>query len=213
MTHPIDTLAEQSPARRHQSAPRRTPRRRFRRLSRAAALAVLGGVGLAACGSQTATSSHSGASAGARPSSAALTLTDGKSTTLAAFRGRPVLVWFVENGCASCAASIPVVAHHLPAFAHAHTRVLVLGVYGAFGQGTPAARHLAGFGRSAAGPAFTDAGWTWGLASPQLTTAYDPGGVPDEYFLLNGAGRTVYHGSVPVSTMGALLTHLKSVPS
>lgn len=213
MTHPTDNLAEQPAARRHQSAARRSPRWQSGRLSRVAALALVLGVGLAACGSQTATSSHTGALAGARPSSAALTLIDGKRTTLAAFRGRPVLVWFVENGCASCAASIPVVGHHLPAFAHAHTRVLVLGVYGAFGQGKPAARQLAGFGRSAVGPAFTDAGWTWGLASPQLTTAYDPGGVPDEYFLLNGAGRTVYHGSVPVSTMGALLTHLKSVPS
>jgi hypothetical protein len=213
MTRPTDTVAEQPLARRQESAARRTPRRPFGRLSRAAALAVLGGVGLAACGSQTPTSSHSGASKHARPSNAALTLIDGKSTTLSAFRGRPVLVWFVENGCASCAASIPVVAHHLPAFAHAHTRVLVLGVYGAFGQGKPAGRQLAGFGRSAAGPAFADAGWTWGVASAQLTTAYDPGGVPDEYFLLNGAGRTVYHGSVPVSTMGALLTHLKSVPS
>lgn len=213
MTHPTHTLAEQSPARRHHSAARRTPRRRFGRLTRASALSLVLAVGLAACGSQTATSSQVSAAAGAPPSSAALTLIDGKSTTLAAFRGRPVLVWFVENGCASCAASIPVVAHHLSAFAHAHTRVLVLGVYGAFGQGTPAARQLAGFGRSAAGPAFADAGWTWGLASPQLTTAYDPGGVPDEYFLLNGSGRTVYQGSVPVSTMGALLTHLKSVPS
>jgi hypothetical protein len=213
MTHPADTLAEPPPDRSHERAARRIPRRRFGRLARAAALAVLGGVGLAACGSQTATSSHLSAAPGAPPSSAALTLIDGKNTTLAAFLGRPVLAWFVENGCASCAASIPVVAHHLPAFTHAHTRVLVLGVYGAFGQGRSADRQLAGFGRSAAGPAFADDGWTWGVASAQLTTAYDPGGVPDEYFLLNGAGRTVYQDSVPVSTIGALLTHLKSVGS
>ena len=143
----------------------------------------------------------------------ALTLIDGKSTTLAAFRGKPVLVWFVENGCASCAASIPAVAQHLSAFSHARTRVLVLGVYGAFGQGQPARAQLANFGRSTAGSAFADPAWTWGIASAKLTSAYDPGGVPDEYFLLDGAGRTTYSGSVPVSTMGALLTHLKSVAS
>jgi hypothetical protein len=169
-------------------------------------------VGLSACGGRAATPSGGGAVAGRR-ATGALTLIDGKSTTLAAFRGAPVLVWFVENGCASCAASIPAVAKHLPEFSHTRTRVLVLGVYGAFGQGQPARAQLASFGRSTAGPAFADAAWTWGVASAALTTAYDPGGVPDEYFLLDRAGRTVYQGSVPVSTIGALLTHLKSVPS
>jgi hypothetical protein len=178
----------------------------------ATAVLVLG-VGVAACGGQAAGPARRGAAASGRTPAGALTLIDGKRTTLAAFRGKPVLVWFVESGCASCAASIPAVAQHLSAFSHAGTRVLVLGVYGAFGQGQPARAQLAGFGRSAAGPAFGDGAWTWGVASAALTTAYDPGGVPDEYFLLDRAGRTVYRGSVPVSTMGSLLAHLKSVAS
>jgi hypothetical protein len=167
-------------------------------------------IGVAACGGQAAIPSRGHARVSGP---GALTLIDGKSTTLAAFRGEPVLVWFVENGCASCAASIPAVAKHLSEFSDARTRVLVLGVYGAFGQGQPARAQLASFGRSTAGPAFADTAWTWAVASAELTTAYDPGGVPDEYFLLDRSGRTVYHGSVPVSTMGALLAHLKLVAS
>ncbi|HLI58383.1 MAG TPA: hypothetical protein VKV21_01830 [Solirubrobacteraceae bacterium] len=119
------------------------------------------------------------------------------------------MVWFVADGCASCAASIPAVAGHLSAFAHAHVRVLVLGIYGAFGQGARARAQLAGFGRSAAGTRFADPAWTWGVASAALTSAYDPGGAPDEYFLLDRSDRVVYRGAVPVSTMGALLSHLK----
>lgn len=175
-----------------------------------AALAALG-IAVAGCGAQAA------ARAGARTGSkgpargGTLTLVDGRSATLAAFRGRPALVWFVANGCASCAASIPAVARHLSAFAHANTRVLVLGISGAFGQGASARSQLVSFGRGAAGSAFAKPQWTWGVASAELTTAYDPGGVPDEYFLLDAAGRVVYQGSVPVSTMGALLAHLKVV--
>lgn len=173
-------------------------------------------IAIAACGAQGGAPAGAPASDGSRDGAAAehaaarrLTFIDGKSATMAAFAGRPLMVWFVANGCASCAASIPAVAQHLRAFANANVRVLVLGIYGAFGQGAQARAQLAGFGRSTAGGRFTDSAWTWGVASAPLTTAYDPGGVPDEYFLLDRAGRIVYQSSVPVSTMSSLLGHLK----
>jgi hypothetical protein len=194
--------------------------RAWRRLPLSALVVTLT-AGLAACGAQSnpAGGTERTAAAGIRTAAASapsrtaaggvLAEIDGRSTTLRTFEGRPVMVWFVANGCASCAASIPVVASHLSTFARADVRVLVLGIYGAFGQGTQARAQLASFGRSAAGHRFADPAWTWGVASATLTSAYDPGGVPDEYFLLDRAGRTVYQGSVPVSTMGSLLTHLK----
>ena len=139
---------------------------------------------------------------------ASFTLLDGRRADPTSLRGRPLLVWFVAAGCASCAVSIPAVAKHLDAFVRSGTRVLVLGLYGAFGEGASAARALADFGESAAGPAFTNPGWTWGVASEQLTVAYDPDGVPDAYYLLDRAGRVIYHDEVPVTTMSALLAHL-----
>jgi hypothetical protein len=194
--------------------------RAWRRLPLGALVVVLS-VGLAACGAQSnsaggaprtgaAVTRTAAASRPARaPAGGRLTEIDGRGTTLRAFEGKPLMVWFVADGCASCAASIPAVASHLSAFAHANVRVLVLGIYGAFGQGAQARAQLASFGRSAAGTRFADPAWSWGVASAELTSAYDPGGVPDEYFLLDRAGRTVYRGSVPVSTMGSLLAHLK----
>ena len=204
--------------------PRGEPRRLLssaRRRLLPPSVGLLVAVGVAACGSQSAAAGGgqssvsvtrpAAASAPTRmPSAARLTPLSGRPTTLRAFAGRPLMVWFVANGCASCAASIPAVADHLSAFAHAHVPVLVLGIYSAFGQGSHARSQLARFGRSAAGSRFSDPAWTWAVASARLTSAYDPGGVPDEYVLLDRAGRTVYRSSVPVSTMGPLLTHLKA---
>lgn len=195
-------------------------RLRRRVLPSVAAVALVGG--LAACGAQAgstrgpASASVAGSSADASASpngsaSGTLTLTDGRHAALRSFEGRPTMVWFVANGCASCAASIPAMAAHLSAFAHAGVRVLVLGIYGAFGQGTRAPAQLVSFGRAAAGHRFSDPTWTWGVASSALTSAFDPSGTPDEYFLLNRSGHVTYQGSVPVSTMGTLLTHLKEI--
>ena len=133
---------------------------------------------------------------------------DGRVGPLAQLRGQGVLVWFVANGCVSCAASVPVVAQHLGAFSRAGTRVLALGIYGAFGDG-PGARHaLADFAKAAAGPAWANPAWTWGLASERLTQALDPGGVPDAYVLLDASGKVAYRNSIPVTTMDSLLAHL-----
>jgi hypothetical protein len=144
----------------------------------------------------------------ARTRHLSLTLLDGATTTLSSFRGSPVMVWFVADGCASCAVSIPAVGDELSTFARAHVRILVLGIYGAFGSGTQGLRLLGEWGEAAAGPAFKNPVWTWAMASEQLTAAYDPLGIPDAYFLLDKAGHVVYHSSVPVSTMGSLLAHL-----
>ena len=137
-----------------------------------------------------------------------LTLLDHRRVSLASLRGRPVLVWFVAAGCSSCEASIPAVASHLGAFTRSGTRVLVLGMYGVFGQGPGGTAELARFGKGAAGKAFASPAWTWAVASEQLTAAFDPSGIPDTYFLLDAAGHVTYQNTVPVSTMGALLAHL-----
>jgi hypothetical protein len=147
-------------------------------------------------------------SAAAAPPGGSFTMLDGRHATLASLRGKPVLVWLVAGGCASCAASIPVVGAHLAAFRAARTRVLVLGMYGAFGQDANGTAQLAGFGKATAGKVFASPAWTWGLASEQLTAAFDPSGTPDAYFLLDAAGRVIYQNSVPVSTISALAGHL-----
>lgn len=139
----------------------------------------------------------------------ALTLLDGSRAQLSSFETRPLLLWFIAAGCASCAVSIPAVAEHLAALRAEGVRVLVVGISGDFGNHP--VTNLREFGQAAAGAAFSEPGWTWGMASQALTLAYDPSGIPDDYFLISASGRIVYHNSVPVSTMPALLEHASAL--
>jgi hypothetical protein len=135
----------------------------------------------------------------------AFTTQSGASATVASLRGKPTLVWFVAGGCASCAASIPVVAAHLGQLTGRGVQVLTLGLYGAFPDGKDGVRQLLSFGRAAAGGSITRPGWRWGMASESLSMAYDPSGTPDVYALIGADGHIRYRNSVPESTMPQLI--------
>jgi peroxiredoxin len=145
------------------------------------------------------------AEVGAAAPNGTFTTTSGNRETIASLRGHSTMVWFVANGCASCAVSIPAVAQHFAQLEDYGVQVLTLGLYGAFDSGKRGAAELVAFGRDAASTNVQRPGWTWGMPSEALTMAYDPTGTPDEYFLIDPDGRIVYHNSVPVSTMGQLL--------
>lgn len=197
-----------SPARRGGSSFRS---RRYGRPGVLAAASLALAAGLAACGASSSPTVATNHREERAAPNGTFTLLDGTTATISSLRGSPTLVWVVADGCASCAASIPAVAKQFPAFTRAKTPILVLGLYGAFGQGSHGRAELASFGRAAAGPAFSERAWTWALASAGLTAAYDPQGVPDDYFLVDPTGRIAYRGSVPVSTMPTLLAHLSAL--
>ena len=149
--------------------------------------------------------------AGAVPSApnGAYTTPAGTTATIAGLRGTPTMVWFVAGGCASCAASIPAVAAHLRQLTRTGLRVLTLGLYGAFPTGKAGAAAVLSFGEAAAGKGVAQPGWSWGMASKQLSLAYDPAGVPDLYVLIGPAGHIRFRDNVPVSTMSELLAQAK----
>ena len=204
-----------------------TPRRRWALGVGALVLAVgLGAYALASSGSrpvsakiQSAATEHSAASVSGSASSSTRTSTvgtpapngtfttpSGTTATIASFRGKPTMVWFVAGGCASCAASIPAVAAHFHQLRAAGLRVLTLGLYGDFAAGNKGVAQLLSFGREAAfNKPITRPGWEWGMASKALNLAYDPAGIPDLYVLIGPTGHIRYRNSVPDSTMGELL--------
>ncbi|SRR5579875_18959 len=153
----------------------------------------------------------SGAGAHALAPDGAFVTVDGRQSSVAGLRGHPVLLWFVAGGCASCAASIPAVAQHLNQLSKEGVQVVALGLAGDFGPQDQALANLAQFAQEAAGPAFGDRGWTWGLATESLSRAYDPSGTPDVYFLLTPDGHVWYRNSVPVSTMSDLLSQTRAL--
>jgi hypothetical protein len=140
------------------------------------------------------------------------TMPSGATETIASLRGRPIMLWFVAGGCASCAASIPAVATHFSQLAGTGLRVVTLGLYGDFSPGKAGAEQLLSFAQAATpGRSVRRAGWEWGMASQSLSLAYDPSGIPDLYVIIGPRGRILYRNSVPVSTMGELLTEAKRI--
>lgn len=191
-------------------APGRPRRRVLLAAVAALAVALAAGVLVAHHRSTTTASSPRGegvtvATVGAAAPNGTFTTANGTRETIASLRGHTTLVWLVAGGCASCAASIPAVAQHLTQLQDKGVQVLTLGLYGAFEPGERGAAQLTAFGREAAGANVTRSGWTWAMPSEALSIAYDPSGIPDEYFLVNPDGTITYQNSVPVSTMAQLL--------
>lgn len=142
-----------------------------------------------------------------------VTLLNGSKVTLSALKGSgPALVWFVADGCASCASSVPVIASHLSDFSSHGVQVLAIGMYGFFAPGSQGLGELANFAQQAeSGISLSNPAWNWGMSSESLTSAYDPQGVPDAYFLLDSSGHVAYQDSVPVSSIDALMAHVKEL--
>ena len=71
-----------------------------------------------------------GASQSGRAPSFTVTTIDGKTFTLAAQRGKVVVVDFLQAGCASCAVQVPVLSRSASRFTSKGVEVLVLDVSG-----------------------------------------------------------------------------------
>lgn len=181
--------------------------------SLAAALAVVGlVVGLQlANGSSGPAGSSSGSSgvplsAGPTAPNGAFTTIGGKTETLAAFRGRPLLVWLVTTWCPSCQAGTKTMAQHIAALAGDGVRVLEIENYHDFGQPGPS---VSTFAKALAGSAFGNPDWTFGEASAALTHTYNPKAYLDIYYLIDAKGKISYVNSSPSSTMPQLLAAAK----
>ncbi len=168
-------------------------------LAGAAGAALVLAIAVAVGGRGAATA---GTSVGAAAPDGAFTTTAGKIETVAGLRGEPTLLWFVATWCSSCQAGTQAMASAIPTFAARHVRVVELELADDLGQSGPG---IADFGRQLAGPAYTNPDWTFGVASSQLTAAYDAPGYLDVYYLLDASGRIVYVNGSPGSTMQELL--------
>ncbi|WP_298211453.1 hypothetical protein [Ferrimicrobium sp.] len=130
---------------------------------------------------------------------------NGEQQTLSSYRGHALMVWFIAGGCASCAISIPAVANQLHVLANDGITVLPMGLSGDFGPSEHALDKLEAFAKSAAGKAFHDTEWKWGMASAALSHRYDAAGIPDYYLLVDSHGVITYQNTAPVATIKPLL--------
>ena len=134
----------------------------------------------------------------------------GTTTTLAAYRGHPVLAWFVATWCSSCQVGTQVLAAQgLPVLQAAGVRIVELELYRDLGQAGP---EIVTFGRQYAGAQFANPDWTWGHASGPLTVAADPKGYLDIYYLIGPRGHVRYVNGAPASTLADLLRAVSALP-
>ena len=136
------------------------------------------------------------------------TTTDGHDAKVADLHGKPTLLWFVATWCPSCQAGTPVIASHIDAFSSGGVRVVELELYGNLGTSGP---DIAAFGHQYAQAAYGNPAWTWGTASQPLSLAYDPQGLPDIYYLLDGSGRITYINTAPAGTVNELLAKARQL--
>ena len=130
----------------------------------------------------------------------------GKKMTITALRGKPILLWFFVAGCSTCVASGPAISKALPSLEADGVHVVSLDLYGDISRTSHGWSQLAAWAANNAGPAWSSAQLTWGMASKSLSLTYDPSGNPDVYFLIGPHGHIRYQNSVLVSTMNQLLT-------
>jgi thiol-disulfide isomerase/thioredoxin len=137
-----------------------------------------------------------------------LTTTTGEPLTVASLRGEPTLLWFVTTWCPSCQAGTQTMAQNVPRLRADGVRVVEVELYQDLGQSGPS---MSSFGRQLAGARYDAPGWTFAIASSELTRTYDPGSYLDIYYLLDAKGRIVYVNSSPSSTMSSILAEASTL--
>ncbi len=131
-----------------------------------------------------------------------LTSLAGAQESIASFKGKPTLIWFVSTWCSSCQAGTQTMAQGISKLSADGVRVVEVELYNDLGQSGPSMQQ---FAKSLAGSEFTNPDWTFGVSSSTLTREYDPKGYLDIYYLLNANGDVYYVNSTPSSTMPSLL--------
>lgn len=154
---------------------------------------------------------HRGASslaAGSPGPTGTFTTIGGKTIDVSSFRGKPTLLWFVSTWCGSCQTGTQAMAQNIKQLKSDGVRVVELELYNNMGGSGP---DLASFRQTYGGRAAQNPDWTWGMASQQLSIAYDPKAYLDIYYLLDSQGHVSYINGSPASTMSSLLQAARRV--
>ena len=137
-----------------------------------------------------------------------LTTATGDPITVASLRGKPTLLWFVTTWCPSCQAGTQTMAQNISRLQSDGVHVVEVELYQDLGQSGPS---MSSFGQQHAGARYDTPGWTFAIASSELTRTYDPDSYLDIYYLLDAKGRIVYVNGSPSSTMSNILAEAQKL--
>jgi thiol-disulfide isomerase/thioredoxin len=145
---------------------------------------------------------------GSSAPAATFTTINGQTVSTASLAGKPTLLWFVTTWCPSCQSGTQVMAQNIRKLQANGVRVVELELYNNLGGQGPA---VPSFRQQYAAGAAASPDWTWGTASQQLSTTYDPKGYLDIYYLIDSHGNISYINGSPGSTMPSLLQAARQV--
>lgn len=193
---------------------RRSPkRRRWLWPTIIAAVLVLGVVAIrlhnaATQADQTQPKAHALPPIGSAAPDEPFTSASGGQKTVASFKGKPALLWFVTTWCPSCQAGTQTMAKNIGTLRAEGVRVAELELYRDLGGHGPS---IGQFRARYAGAAGGSPNWRWGQASKAMSYRYDPRGYLDIYYLLDKTGRIRYVNGSPADTMPDLLQQVRNM--
>lgn len=143
-----------------------------------------------------------GVADGAAAPDFSFTTVSGSASSLAAYLGHPVVLWFVATFCSSCGEGTQIFVQQYYASYHtAGVTVLELESYNndGTGEGPSVSSFASAYGYSG------QAGWILGTASSHGTSLYNPQSDLDIYYVINAQGNVVLTGTGLGSNFGGAL--------
>ncbi len=136
-------------------------------------------------------------------------LSNGSYMNLSAYRGHPVVLWFVATWCSTCAQGNELLnqQQNYQFFKQRGIKIIELEMYRDLGYSGPS---IANFVGSYAPNAYSNGAIVSGLAGYNMTAAYNPKGYLDIYYLISANGTVVYINGEPASTLGQLEAAINS---
>lgn len=129
-------------------------------------------------------------------------LSQGKSASLAAYRGQKVMLWLFSTWCPSCQAGLAALAQQQNVLAAGSVHLIVLENYQNGGYSGPTMQALVNQYASAVKGA---SNWTIGNATQELAAVYNAKSYPDIYYLIGTNGKIETVGSAPSASMSKIL--------
>lgn len=140
-----------------------------------------------------------------RTAPAASFISNGKTVTLASFKGHPVMLWQVATWCGSCRAGLRTFAANKALIDKSALRIIVLRDYQNAGYPGPSMHK---FVEQAAPSLLNDPHFVFGDDTKALYTRYNPHHYVDVYELITADGNIKTTSSTPSATFGKIKAFL-----
>jgi hypothetical protein len=143
-----------------------------------------------------------GVADGAAAPNFSFTTVSGSASSLAAYLGHPLVLWFVATFCSSCGEGTQIfVQQYYSSYHTAQVTVLELESYNndGTGEGPTVSAFASAYGYNG------QPGWILGTASAHGTSLYNPQSDLDVYYVINAQGRVVLTGTGLGSNFGGAL--------